>query len=72
MWGGLVPENAYNTRELHRMLRAGAVGLKGFMSPSGMEDFPPVDQCAACPRACTHPGTAVHIGCMHGAGRARR
>lgn len=42
-WGGLVPENSGarggNRRELLRMLQAGAVGFKAFMSPSGIDDF---------------------------------
>lgn len=39
-WGGLVPENALNTTALERLLRAGALGLKSFMCPSGINDFP--------------------------------
>ncbi|XP_073000780.1 probable allantoinase isoform X4 [Typha latifolia] len=39
-WGGLVPENAFNTSALDSLLRAGALGLKSFMCPSGINDFP--------------------------------
>ncbi|KAL2932173.1 Allantoinase [Bienertia sinuspersici] len=39
-WGGLVPENAFNATALERLLRAGALGLKSFMCPSGINDFP--------------------------------
>lgn len=35
-WGGLVPENIGNLRELHDN---GAVAFKAFMSPSGIDDF---------------------------------
>jgi hypothetical protein len=38
-WGGLVPHNAENTTELGALLDAGVVGLKAFMSPSGIDDF---------------------------------
>lgn len=39
-WGGLVPENANDLQRLEEMLRAGVLGLKSFMSPSGIDDFP--------------------------------
>lgn len=39
-WGGLVPENAFNVNALDNLLRAGALGLKSFMCPSGINDFP--------------------------------
>lgn len=39
-WGGLVPENAFNTSALESLLSAGALGLKSFMCPSGINDFP--------------------------------
>ncbi|WP_144511492.1 allantoinase [Bacillus sp. FJAT-22090] len=35
-WGGLVPENIENLKELHNN---GVIGFKAFMSPSGIEDF---------------------------------
>ena len=41
-WGGLVPENAYVRKELGAMVKAGALGFKAFMVPSGIEDFPHV------------------------------
>ncbi|XP_021726435.1 allantoinase-like isoform X1 [Chenopodium quinoa] len=39
-WGGLVPDNALNATALERFLRAGVLGLKSFMCPSGINDFP--------------------------------
>ncbi|KMZ69206.1 Allantoinase [Zostera marina] len=39
-WGGLVPENAFNQTVLEKLLDAGALGLKSFMCPSGINDFP--------------------------------
>lgn len=39
-WGGLVPENAFNASALQNLLNAGALGLKSFMCPSGINDFP--------------------------------
>ena len=42
-WGGLVPENAFRSDVLDQLLNAGAVGLKGFMSPSGLDDFRNID-----------------------------
>lgn len=39
-WGGLVPENAFNASMLEGLLSAGALGLKSFMCPSGINDFP--------------------------------
>jgi allantoinase len=39
-WGGIVPGNR---RELSALLEAGALGLKAFLVPSGIDDFPPVD-----------------------------
>ncbi|KAK9681943.1 hypothetical protein RND81_10G038600 [Saponaria officinalis] len=39
-WGGLVPENAFNATSLENFLRAGVLGLKSFMCPSGINDFP--------------------------------
>jgi allantoinase len=38
-WGGLVPSNAANLTALEALLDAGVVGLKAFMSPSGIDDF---------------------------------
>ncbi|XP_071726508.1 allantoinase-like isoform X2 [Rutidosis leptorrhynchoides] len=42
-WGGLVPENAFNATVLENLLNAGALGLKSFMCPSGINDFPMTD-----------------------------
>lgn len=39
-WGGLVPENAFNASALEGLLKAGVLGLKSFMCPSGINDFP--------------------------------
>uniref|UniRef100_A0A7N0RED8 allantoinase n=2 Tax=Kalanchoe fedtschenkoi TaxID=63787 RepID=A0A7N0RED8_KALFE len=39
-WGGLVPENALNSTALEDLLDAGVLGLKSFMCPSGIDDFP--------------------------------
>ncbi|XP_050207352.1 allantoinase [Mercurialis annua] len=39
-WGGLVPENAFNASCLEALLSAGVLGLKSFMCPSGINDFP--------------------------------
>lgn len=39
-WGGLVPENAFNPSALEDLLNAGVLGLKSFMCPSGINDFP--------------------------------
>lgn len=39
-WGGLVPENAFNASALEALLNAGVLGLKSFMCPSGINDFP--------------------------------
>lgn len=42
-WGGLVPENAFNASILENLLKAGVLGLKSFMCPSGINDFPMTD-----------------------------
>ncbi|KAK9267209.1 hypothetical protein L1049_009629 [Liquidambar formosana] len=39
-WGGLVPENAFNESALEGLLSSGVLGLKSFMCPSGINDFP--------------------------------
>ncbi|XP_010538535.1 PREDICTED: allantoinase-like [Tarenaya hassleriana] len=39
-WGGLVPDNALNSTALEALLDAGVLGLKSFMCPSGINDFP--------------------------------
>ena len=38
-WGGLVPQNAHNETVLDELIERGVVGLKTFMSPSGIGDF---------------------------------
>jgi allantoinase len=40
LWGGIVPGNA---TELAALLEAGALGLKAFLVPSGIDEFPAVD-----------------------------
>ena len=58
-WGGLVPHNADNATELGELLDAGVVGLKAFMSPSGIDDFErttPAHLAAALPSLGTWPG----------------
>jgi allantoinase len=40
MWGGIVPGNG---SEFAALLEAGALGLKAFLVPSGLDEFPPVD-----------------------------
>jgi len=40
LWGGLTP---LNLERLPELAEAGAVGFKGFMSHSGLEEFPAVD-----------------------------
>lgn len=39
-WGGLVPENLNDLKDLHEN---GVIGFKAFMSPSGIDDFNNVD-----------------------------
>ncbi|EFG64395.1 allantoinase AllB [Streptomyces sp. SPB074] len=39
-WGGAVPGNAADLRPLHE---AGVLGFKCFLSPSGVDEFPPLD-----------------------------
>ena len=40
-WGGIVPGN---TAELEPMVRAGALGFKAFLVPSGVDEFPAVSE----------------------------
>jgi allantoinase len=40
-WGGVVPGNA---RDLEPLIDAGARGFKCFLVPSGVDEFPPVDE----------------------------
>ena len=39
-WGGAVPDNLVELRSLHE---AGVFGFKCFLSPSGVDEFPPLD-----------------------------
>lgn len=43
-WGGVVPANARNADELHAMVDAGVCGFKAFLVPSGVDEFPCVDE----------------------------
>ncbi|KAF6265397.1 allantoinase [Scenedesmus sp. NREL 46B-D3] len=38
-WAGITPENAHQEDVLWGMLKAGALGFKAFLAPSGMDDF---------------------------------
>ncbi|MFE9434406.1 allantoinase AllB [Streptomyces sp. NPDC006640] len=40
-WGGALPDNVKDLRPLHE---AGVFGFKAFLSPSGVEEFPELDQ----------------------------
>lgn len=40
-WGGAIPGNLADLRGLHD---AGAFGVKSFLSPSGVDEFPPLDR----------------------------
>ncbi|MGW9031258.1 allantoinase AllB [Streptomyces sp. NPDC055722] len=40
-WGGALPDNVKDLRSLHD---AGVFGFKAFLSPSGVDEFPPLDQ----------------------------
>ncbi|MFE9612956.1 allantoinase AllB [Streptomyces sp. NPDC006012] len=40
-WGGALPGNVKDLRPLHD---AGVFGFKAFLSPSGVDEFPPLDQ----------------------------
>lgn len=40
-WGGALPDNVKDLRPLHE---AGVFGFKAFLSPSGVEEFPHLDQ----------------------------
>lgn len=42
LWGGLVPANAGRPEVLDALLQAGAPGLKCFLVPSGIDEFPAV------------------------------
>lgn len=43
-WGGITPDNAAKHDVLWGMLKAGALGFKSFVAPSGINDFPNVSR----------------------------
>jgi allantoinase len=43
-WGGIVPANARDGSEIAAMLAAGALGFKAFLVPSGVDEFPAVEE----------------------------
>ena len=43
-WGGLVPANAGEPDELAALVEAGVRGFKGFLVPSGVDEFPAIDE----------------------------
>jgi allantoinase len=63
-WGGLVPANARNASALAALLDAGVVGLKAFMSPSGIDDFEnttPEHLAAALPALAARGGLPLMV-----------
>lgn len=60
LWGGLVPGNA---RHLEELSRRGAIGVKAFMAPSGLDDFPAVDDLTLLEgmRVCAELGLPVAV-----------
>ena len=59
LWGGVVPANARDPRELARMLSSrGVLGFKAFLSPSGIGDFERVSVAEAEAAA----GTLLKLG----------
>lgn len=43
-WGGVVPQNSENSKDLEDLLQAGVLGIKGFLTHSGIDEFPNVNQ----------------------------
>jgi allantoinase len=43
-WGGLVPDNARNSREIVGLLADGVLGFKAFLVPSGVDEFSAVGE----------------------------
>jgi len=43
-WGGIVPANAGDGSEIAAMLAGGVLGFKAFLVPSGVDEFPSVDE----------------------------
>jgi allantoinase len=60
LWGGIVPGNG---SEIAALLDAGALGLKAFLVPSGIDEFPPVDdaQLGAAMASATSTGAPVLV-----------
>jgi allantoinase len=60
LWGGIVPGNA---NDLVTLLEAGALGLKAFLVPSGIDEFPAVDdvQLGAAMAAVASSGAPVLV-----------
>lgn len=46
LWGGITADNCRNHSELNNQLSHGLIGFKGFMSNSGILDFPYLDRSA--------------------------
>ncbi|GAE32049.1 allantoinase AllB [Halalkalibacter hemicellulosilyticus] len=44
LWAGITANNVHQEKELEQMALAGIVGFKGFLSESGIEDFPYLDE----------------------------
>ena len=61
-WGGVVPGNA---GELDALVDAGVRGFKCFLAPSGVDEFPAVDEDDLRARACrSSRGEASRCSCM--------
>jgi allantoinase len=60
LWGGIVPGNAGRLEELHER---GVIGLKAFMSASGVDDFPRADDATlyAAMEVCAALGAIVAV-----------
>ena len=58
LWGGVIPGN---TRELKRMIEAGARGFKCFLVHSGVDEFPNVDEAQLREAAQTLAGTRAPL-----------
>lgn len=43
-WGGIVPENARDPEEIAGLVADGVLGFKAFLVPSGVDEFPSVDE----------------------------
>ncbi|GAB4247005.1 MAG: allantoinase [Candidatus Methylacidiphilales bacterium] len=60
LWGGLVPGNA---GAIEGMAKAGVIGIKAFLCPSGLPDFPASDRktLLAGARACARAGLVLAV-----------